>query len=564
MPKVLFPVQGRAEHHAAPLQHIVRQSGKRPAGAGVPPDVRLPIPGGEGGGKGPGLTLLKHGASSGADAAADALLQVHLGNREALPVPDQGNGVLGTGGGAGGAAGAVGPVRQKGAVLPGQGRFRPLVGLVRQGGFQIGHGSRPGGGQPRLRGGPIRAVPQPGGVPLAHHPFRQSQAAQQAERPGALRLLELRRGHGGKEGALEQDGKHRPMEGVGTDVGGALKQAQKLRRARVGNHPGLGVELPPGAAELNHRQFRLLRQAADIGLQGPGPGNAVAEDILLFPERRVRRQGGPLRRRQQQRGVQNHRRLPAGGLPDDLPAGDLPDGEVGKALQIALQFLLHSLGEAGHAEGGSVGDLPQGGERAEKHRVEAPVRENGGIPDLVAAGDQQVIGQLRPAQLLPALIAPVRQSKKGAGKVLKPLPAPPDGGVVQGVVSVAGRQGRAGRRAEDAGILVDEIVDGLALPPQGLQGPLGGGGLEDGPVVVEMIKRKQSRFQTNNPLSHRPQRDTVSSPAIQSATGITSNSVSVRRMTTRSSPALMTRRRHMEQEVASWRSPPSLASRPAR
>ncbi len=35
-------------------------------------------------------------------------------------------------------------------------------------------------------------------------------------------------------------------------------------------------------------------------------------------------------------------------------------------------------------------------------------------------------------------------------------------------------------------------------------------------------------------------------------------------MTTRSMPALMMTLRHMEQEVASWRSSPLLASRPAR
>ena len=55
-----------------------------------------------------------------------------------------------------------------------------------------------------------------------------------------------------------------------------------------------------------------------------------------------------------------------------------------------------------------------------------------------------------------------------------------------------------------------------------------------------------------------------SSSAIQSATGTTSNSVSVRRMTTFSNPALMTMRRHIRQEVASDSSSPVRASRPTR
>ena len=48
----------------------------------------------------------------------------------------------------------------------------------------------------------------------------------------------------------------------------------------------------------------------------------------------------------------------------------------------------------------------------------------------------------------------------------------------------------------------------------------------------------------------------TSSSLIQSSTGTTSNSVSVLRMTTFSKPELMTRRRHMEQDVASESSSP--------
>ena len=55
-----------------------------------------------------------------------------------------------------------------------------------------------------------------------------------------------------------------------------------------------------------------------------------------------------------------------------------------------------------------------------------------------------------------------------------------------------------------------------------------------------------------------------SSSWIQSSTWTTEYYRWVLRMTTRVMPALMMTRRHMEQEVASWRRLPSLASRPAR
>ncbi len=54
-----------------------------------------------------------------------------------------------------------------------------------------------------------------------------------------------------------------------------------------------------------------------------------------------------------------------------------------------------------------------------------------------------------------------------------------------------------------------------------------------------------------------------SSFSIQSDTGTTVYSVLVFRITTRSMPALMMSRRHMEQEVASGSSSPLAAARPA-
>ncbi len=71
----------------------------------------------------------------------------------------------------------------------------------------------------------------------------------------------------------------------------------------------------------------------------------------------------------------------------------LPDGEMGKAVQVALQLRLHPLRDSGDAEGGGVGNAALLGKRAEKHRVKAAVRENFRVPDLVAAGENHIVGQ---------------------------------------------------------------------------------------------------------------------------------------------------------------------------
>ena len=220
------------------------------------------------------------------------------------------------------------------------------------------------------------------------------------------------------------------MEGICADVGSILEQGQEFRRTGVKDLLRLGVGLPPGTAELDHRQSRLLCQAQDIGLQRAGAGNAVAENIPSPPGHRLRRQGGPFSRSQKQRGVQHYRRFPPGDLPDDLPALGLPDREVGETRKILAQLLLHPLRQAGHTEGGGVGDFPQRGKGAEEHRVKPPVGENDGVPNLVAAGDQQVIGQLRLTQFLPAFVAVGSQVQVSLGKRLKPLPALPEGGIV--------------------------------------------------------------------------------------------------------------------------------------
>ena len=156
---------------------------------------------------------------------------------------------------------------------------------------------------------------------------------------------------------MELDGEHRPVEGVGAHIGGVPEQAQELRRPRAEDAAGLGMDLLPRAAQLHHRQARLLRQAADIGCQRPGAADAVAEDVALTGAA-VSGHGRPVRLGQQQGGIQHHWYVLADDVPDDGLALPLPDREMGEGLQISPQRFLHPVGDAGDAEGGGIGDLP--------------------------------------------------------------------------------------------------------------------------------------------------------------------------------------------------------------
>ena len=145
-----------------------------------------------------------------------------------------------------------------------------------------------------------------------------------------------------------------------------------------------------------------------IGRQRAGTADAVAEDVAaLGVIGRVIGHGVPLVRRQQQGGVQHHRGVLPGDIPDDGAPLSLPGGEVGKAVQIALQLRLHPLRDNRDAEGGRVGNAALLRKGAEEHRVEPAVRENFRIPDLVAAGEDQVIGQRPLGQLVKAPIAAI-------------------------------------------------------------------------------------------------------------------------------------------------------------
>ena len=198
------------------------------------------------------------------------------------------------------------------------------------------------------------------------------------------------------------------MEGIGDNMSGILEQAQKFRRTGIHDLLRLGMDLLADAAKLHHRQSRLLMESFQIGRQRAGTADAVAEDVAtLGVIGRVIGHGVPLVRRQQQGGVQHHRGVLPGDVPDDGAPLSLPGGEVGKAVQIALQLRLHPLRNGGHAEGWCVGNAALLGKRTEKHRVEPAVREDLGVPDLVAAGEDQVIGQRPLGQLVKAPIAAI-------------------------------------------------------------------------------------------------------------------------------------------------------------
>ena len=149
----------------------------------------------------------------------------------------------------------------------------------------------------------------------------------------------------------------------------------------------------------------------------------------------------------------------------------------------------------GDAEGGGVGNLPLGGKGPEEYRVELPVRENLGVPDLVAAGEDHVIGKLRCPQLRQALIVMRGNAQSGAGKLLKPLIPGLQWPVVQGRMDVMGGGPNACGALEEAVVLVDIIVNDLTFAPQALYSLLRGAGLEQRTVMMDMIKGHKSCFQ---------------------------------------------------------------------
>ena len=87
------------------------------------------------------------------------------------------------------------------------------------------------------------------------------------------------------------------------------------------------------------------------------------------------------------------------------------------------------------------------------------------------------------------------------GKALEPLVAVPQRLVVQRRVDVRRRAAHAGGLAEQVVVLVDVVVDDLARTAQGLHRPLRGVGLEEGAVVMNMVKGDKSGLQSRDILS---------------------------------------------------------------
>ena len=473
---MLMAVHGSAVYHAAALQHIFRNGSERAAGGRVLPDGVIPVPGGEGSGQMSRRTaLLQNWAQPGTASAMDAFFQIHFREIKASFVPDHRNGVMGTACGAGGTAGAAAPLCQLRGKTPGRKRRFRRIGPVFQRCLQIIQRILPGGSQSRFGSFPVNGVQQLRRIPLTDDPVGKTQPAQDAHRPGPFRGGQLRRGDRGEKGPVELDGEHRAMEGIGDNIGGILEQAQKFRRTGIHDLLRLGIDLLADTTKLHHRQSRLLMEPFQIGRQRAGTADAVAEDVAALEViGRVIGHGVPLVRRQQQGGVQHHRGVLPGDIPDDGAPLSLPGGEVGKAIQIALQLRLHPLRDGRNTEGRCVGNAALLGKRTEKHRVEPAVREDLGVPDLVAAGEDQVIGQRPPGQLVKAPIAAIRDPQMVPAELLKPPVTLRQRLIVQGRVSVMGGGTQAGGPLEQGVVLIDEVVNDLAVPAKALHSPLCG------------------------------------------------------------------------------------------
>ena len=82
------------------------------------------------------------------------------------------------------------------------------------------------------------------------------------------------------------------------------------------------------------------------------------------------------------------------------------------------------------------------------------------------------------------------------GKFLKPVIPGLQRPVMQRGMGVGEQGGGAGRPAVEGVILIDVVVNDLALAPQGLHGANRGRRLELGAVVMDVIKGHKSRFQS--------------------------------------------------------------------
>ena len=112
---------------------------------------------------------------------------------------------------------------------------------------------------------------------------------------------------------------------------------------------------------------------------------------------------------------------------------------MGERGQISAQFGFHAVGQAGQSERGRVGDFPRRGEHTEKYGVKTPVRENQRVPNLVAPGDEQVIGRIRFPQVVETLVTPLPDAENTLFKVVETVIAALHGGIMQGGMNVGQR-----------------------------------------------------------------------------------------------------------------------------
>ena len=96
----------RAEHRAAPVQHILSQKGEHAAGGADPPDGLVLVFCGKGLGHRRAVRGEQHRTHPAAKAAAGAAAFLHHGAEEAFGIRLHGDAAQGTGGSAGGTAGA--------------------------------------------------------------------------------------------------------------------------------------------------------------------------------------------------------------------------------------------------------------------------------------------------------------------------------------------------------------------------------------------------------------------------------------------------------------------------
>ena len=170
---------------------------------------------------------------------------------------------------------------------------------------------------------------------------------------------------------------------------------------------------------------------------------------------------------------------------------------MGEPCEVPPQLFLHIRWDVGNSKGGGVGNVPPVGERAEKDRVKPAVRENLWVPDLVAAGENHIIGQRRVPQLRKASKPVGRDAQMFLRELLKPLIPAAQSLVMQGGMNVGGGAAKTGGPAKKGIVLVDKIVNDLTGVAQGFHRPFRGRSLQGGSIVVDMIERDKSCVQAN-------------------------------------------------------------------